>query len=469
MKHLSRRTFLATSAAAAVASPAIGALQPAPDIDVIIIGAGAAGIAAARRFSVAGRRFVLLEASDRIGGRCVTDVTTFGVPFDRGAHWIYSPETNPLLKLVARTGLDFDQASSRLHLRVGRRNARDSDLEEFLGILVRSNRALDDAGRAKSDTSCADALPRDLRDWRPTVEFMLGPYGCAKDLRDVSAYDFVKSAERERPQFCRQGYGAVLAKLGTVVPARLSTPVTRIEWKDNRVEVETDKGRLIAGAAIVTPSTNVLLSGDIKFVPELPKRHLEALSNLKLGSYDHVALQLDGKPLGPDRDDLVFEKADSARTAALLANISGTSLTTVDIAGSFGRDLSQQGEAAMTDFAVEWLVNLYGSDVKSAVKRAVATRWNDNPFVRGAYSAASPGRQGARKVLMEPVRDRIYFAGEAVNETNWGTVGGAWESGSRAAEAILRKIGVLKDPEEPRASQPKASPKPLKLAPGKRA
>ena len=65
-------------------------------------------------------------------------------------------------------------------------------------------------------------------------------------------------------------------------------------------------------------------------------------------------------------------------------------------------------------------------------------------------SGAAPGGQGARKVLMEPVRDRLYFAGEAMHEALWGTVGGAWESGERAAEAVLRRMGVLKAPEEPR-------------------
>jgi hypothetical protein len=102
----------------------------------------------------------------------------------------------------------------------GRRNARDSELEEYLGSLVRSNRAIADAARGKSDTNCDAVLPKDLRDWRLTVEFVLGPYGCGKDLREVSAYDFAKSAERDVDAFCLQGYGALLAKLGAAVPQR---------------------------------------------------------------------------------------------------------------------------------------------------------------------------------------------------------------------------------------------------------
>jgi monoamine oxidase len=129
----------------------------------------------------------------------------------------------------------------------------------------------------------------------------------------------------------------------------------------------------------------------------------------------------------------------------------------VSVGGKFGRDLSAKGEKEMIDFAIGWLTGLYGGDVGKAVKRSHATRWNASPFVLGASSFATAGGQPARRTLMEPVRDRIYFAGEAIHETQFGTVGGAWESGERAAEAVLRKLGVLKTPVErrPRPETPR--------------
>src|SRR6202011_31267 len=132
------------------------------------------------------------------------------------------------------------------------------------------------------------------------------------------------------------------------------------------------------------------------------------------------------------------------RTAVMLANVGASSLCSIDVAGSFGRDLSAQGEAAMLAFALEWLTKLFGSDAAAAVKRSSATRWNAAPFVLGAVSAAAPGGQGARRILMEPVGS-MFFAGEATHESLWGTVDGAWESGERAADAALKKIGALKD------------------------
>jgi monoamine oxidase len=140
-------------------------------------------------------------------------------------------------------------------------------------------------------------------------------------------------------------------------------------------------------------------------------------------------------------NELVFEKCDGRRTAAVLANVGGSTLCTVDVAGSFGRDLSARGEAAMIDFGISWLTGLYGSDLKHTVKRRHATRWNEEPWVLGASSSAAPGAQPARRIMMEPVGGRIFFAGEAAHETLWGTVGGAWESGERAADAVVKLLG----------------------------
>ena len=163
----------------------------------------------------------------------------------------------------------------------------------------------------------------------------------------------------------------------------------------------------------------------------MPARQNDAFGKLALGSYDHIALELANNPLGLESDDLVFGKSVNTSTAAILANVSGTSLCFVDVAGAFGRDLTAQGEAAMVDFAADWLAGLYGAEVKKAIKRSHATRWIQEPLALGAFSAAAPGGQSARRTLMEPLHDAIWFAGEAAHETLWGTVGGAWESGER--------------------------------------
>lgn len=443
MPRLTRRAFLLAPAAVAGLGRA-GRAAPPPrddDLDVIIVGAGAAGIAAGRRLRAAGRRFVLLESSDRVGGRCITDTRTFGLPFDRGAHWIHTPSNNPLARLVTQTGLKIYPAPPERHLRVGSRAARPDEARAFSSALARAERALAAAAEGPVDVPCDRALPPDLGDWRPTVEFVLGPFGAAKELAEVSARDMALSAELDIDAFCREGFGTLLGRLAAGLPVRLTTPVRRLSARGSAgVRVETDRGSLSARAAIVTVSTGALAAGVPRIDPE-PVRHLDAAARLLPGSYDHVVLELPGNPLGLGRDELIFEKSGGPRTAALLANLSGTALCQIDVAGAFGRELSAAGEAAMIGFATEWLARLFGSRAVPSVRRAAATAWDRDPWSRGAYSAAAPSAQPCRRILMEPLSESIWLAGEAAHETLWGTVGGAWASGERAAAAVLTALG----------------------------
>ena len=330
MSRLSRRGFLAGSAASFAAGPAFGqrGVRPAPsEVDCIVVGAGAAGIAAARRLREAGRSFVVVEASNRIGGRCLVDTKSFDVPFDRGAHLIHTPDSNPLAKLASRTGLEVYPAPTGQRIRIGRRNAREGELEDYLTASVRANRAIAEAVRGRSDVDAASALPRDLGEWQSTVEFGLGPYNCGKDLREISATDISRSADRDVGAFCRQGLGALLAKLAEGIPVSLDTAVKLVDitGRGAKVELSTTKGDIVGRHCIITASTNVVLDR-IKFDGGLPKRHQDAFEQLRLGSFDHIALELSGNPLGLPRDDLMFEKSTGPRTAALLANLGGSPL-----------------------------------------------------------------------------------------------------------------------------------------------
>jgi monoamine oxidase len=215
--------------------------------------------------------------------------------------------------------------------------------------------------------------------------------------------------------------------------------VSMITWGKSAV-LETQDSVWYPRAIILTCSTNALLGDEIEFIPPLPKRVKDAAAQLALGSLDHVAVDMPGNPLALQKDDLVIEQSSGPRTAALLANVSGTSLHVVTVGGAFGRELASKGEAAMIDFALQWLGSIFGRDVKRYVKKAAATNWNAQDYVKGAMSVAGPGHADARRVLFEPL-GRIWLAGEAVHETKWGTVEGAWESGMRAAEAVLKQMG----------------------------
>jgi len=430
------------------------------EAEIVVVGAGAAGIAAARRIVAAGRKVIVVEATSQVGGRCLTDSSTFAMPFDRGARLLHNPDSNPLVRLARQAGFAVAPAPAGQKIRIGRRNARPRETEDFLATLVRASRAIGDAARGKTDVSCAAALPKDLGDWAATIDFVLGPLATGKDLRALSALDALRVQDRTSLIGCPQGLGTLLTKLAEQLPVALSTPVTRIAWSGRDVGVETAAGRIAARAVIVTASTNVLVSGKLGFAPELPKRQLDAAARLSLGSVDRIALQFRGNPLGLSRDETMIEQSDGVRTAVLTGNIGGSSLCTVDVAGGFGRDLAAQGEAAMQDFALQWLGKLFGSDIATAVERKAVTRWTEMPYVLGAMSAAEPGGQPSRRILAEPLGN-LFLAGEATSETLFGTVQGAWESGEQAAEAALKKIGALKTPEPDKpARKPKRQREP---------
>src|SRR5881397_3546647 len=196
---MTRRTFLSASAGLAaipVFSGVRAGAAPLPrEADIVVIGAGAAGIAAARRIMAANRKVIVVEASGQIGGRCSTDTVTFDVPFDRGARWMNNPESNQMIKLGRQAGLDFSAVPLGPKVRISRRNARAGETEEFLAALVRANRAIDEASR-RFDVSCASVLPKDLGDWAGTAEFVLGASFSGKDLKDVSVGDKSRAQDR---------------------------------------------------------------------------------------------------------------------------------------------------------------------------------------------------------------------------------------------------------------------------------
>src|SRR5271168_4905345 len=153
---MTRRGFLSASAAFAATPVLYGTAFAAAlprEADIVVIGAGAAGIAAARRIQAANRKVIVVEAASQIGGRCLTDTATFDVPLDRGARWLHNPETNPMIKLARNAGLEISAAPLGQKIRIGMRYARAGETEEFLAALVRTNRAIDDASR-KADVSC---------------------------------------------------------------------------------------------------------------------------------------------------------------------------------------------------------------------------------------------------------------------------------------------------------------------------
>lgn len=409
------------------------------EVDVAIIGAGAAGIAAARYLRDQRRSFAVLEAGDRIGGRVHTDTAIFGVPYDMGAHWIHAAHGLTLLDLARQNGFDPYPANTDETLMIHGREATPVEYREFDRAWEAFDSAIKAAGRAGRDVAIAEVLPEGHAAWRDTVSFLLGPYACAKDLDEISTLDYWRSDERS-DFYVKAGYGALVAGLAAGLPIRLNTPVLAIDSTGDRLTLSTERGTLNARRLLVTASTNVLADGLIRFTPELPATHAEALAGLRLGTYNHVAIELPGNPLGFERDEPVYLHRDGTRTMGLLTRVAGSDLCLADAAGRYGAELEHEGPEASIAAAVDLLADAFGSDIRAHVKRTHATTWGRSPYIRGAYSCAAPGKADARRTLARPIDGRVWIAGEATSPNLWGTVGGAWIEGERAAREILASL-----------------------------
>jgi monoamine oxidase len=437
----SRRLVMTGLAATGLAAPFLkGTRAMASDVDVVIVGAGAAGLAAARRCRAAGVSFLVLEASGRIGGRVVTDLTTFGVPYDRGAHWLHSAKDLPFFEEARASGLKVARAPDRVQARANGAPVDEATEGAFWSLAERFEAAITEAGEADRDVAIGDLMPKGTTVLRDSVGFMVGPYGCAKDVENISAVDFTRSEERE-DFFAEAGYGAVMAALGRAVPVRLESPVTAIDRSGPRLVVRlADGGAVTAAQVIVTVSTNVLASGAIRFTPGLPAGHQAALKGLSLGHYNHVAVQLRPGTVDIAPDTIAVPIKAGRERMGVLADASGTGVFYCDPAGRYAEALEAAGPAAAQAAAIDELVFLFGGRVRAGVIKADATAWGRDPWYLGAYSCAEPGRADDRAVLARPIDDRLRFAGEATSRGLWGTVGGAWIEGDRAARAAIKEI-----------------------------
>src|ERR1700674_5652108 len=224
-KFLTRRQWLGGGAAFA-ATPVLAA-WPSGTVDVAIVGAGAAGIAAARRIAEARRSSVVLAAMGRVGGRAYTPDAGSRVAHHRGAHRLPSPAKNPLIDIAKSERFQVYDPSPSRRLLVGAREARDGEYDDFTSAVRRARRAIVAVGDIGRDVAAGGMLS-DVGEWEATVAFVLGPLACAKDLNEVSAIDIARAEERPDDLVVREGVGTALAAAAEGVPVeRNSAASTR--------------------------------------------------------------------------------------------------------------------------------------------------------------------------------------------------------------------------------------------------
>ena len=442
LRGTGRREFLKASLSglALVTFPRISFAQSNPD--VVVIGAGSAGLSATAELMKRGISVLCIEGMNRIGGRCYTDNSTFGVPADHGAHWLHGHKQNEIAIFGKKHKDKFKiyKESDRSVVYDGKTKVNENKLWKIYKKIEKIKEA------TSSDEPFMDLLPEKIKknDWFDTAHKV----SMARDFGEFSTYDdnnnWYDPGWDSGNALCREGYGALLAYYRKDVPVKLNTIVSEIKWGGKGVQVVTNKGTINAKACIVTVSAGVLKAEKIKFTPDLPLRNREALESVSMTVSNRVLMQLKKKFLGKFKSDTNFyikcnsNGAKSPETIAYgLLKMSGTNVSLFGISGQFSRDLENEGSEAMIDFVLNKLKSAWGSKFyEKYFIKAIATGWANNPFTLGAYSGGVPGKSKKRRDIKLPVGDRIFFAGEATAGA-FSTVHGANRSGVRAATDVF--------------------------------
>jgi monoamine oxidase len=412
----------------------------AGEVDVVVIGAGSAGLQAARRLGELGKTVVVIEARGRIGGRAYTDTSTFGFPFDIGCAWLHKADDNPYTPLARQWGYTLQEHDTTLEGLYFRDREASAEIRK---LSARIEMGLDEKiaklGKKKDVAAAAAMRKRDQID--EAVATFHGPMSSAVDLDELSARDYLTIGTDVPPNLLvKEGYGALVAQFGRDIPVRLHTPARRIRYGGRGVQVDTDQGTLTAKACIVTSSTGVLAAEKIRFDPVLPAWKEDAIVGLPMGLLAKIPLQFSKPEFVHKAFEDVLRENIGKRDVYFLCWPFRLPLLVGFVGGDFAWELSAAGEEEAVEFGRNALRSMFGAEVDKYFVKGSFTKWASDPWALGAYAAAIPGSAGAREGLRRPLAERVFFAGEACAPRWTQTCGGAALSGIETAEMVAKVV-----------------------------
>jgi monoamine oxidase len=410
--------------------------QPLTDYDIAVVGAGAAGLAAARTACDAGLRTVVLEAKDRVGGRAYTESASLGIRFDHGCRWLHSAGRNPYVAIAQALGYApyFERRVRQVFL--GDRRADAAETADWQAFAERNFKAIHAAGETGRDVPANEVIERGAR-WSALFDAWCAMM-TAFNPDEVSTLDYARYVDTRENWVVPAGFGTLIAHYGAGLPVTLEAPVTRLDWSGPGVRLETPKGTVAARAAIVTVSTAVLAGGAIRFDPPLPDWKQAAIEAMPVGAANKIGFALRRDVLGGPQERFSIFSSDRADAMHFHVRPCGDPVIGVYVGGRVCDALEKDGPDAMIALARERLKAIFGADVEREITASVATGWRSDPHFGGAYSMARPGQAHRRADLATPLADRLFFAGEATHIDFYSTAHGAYLSGVAAAGAVAR-------------------------------
>ncbi len=413
------------------------------DTEVIIIGAGAAGLAAARELGRLGRSAVLIESLHRIGGRAYSEELAPGTWFDLGCSYLHNGDINPFTEIaeslnvpIGREFGDIFKPDKSFVYRAGAPLTVD-ERRQFFSFWEACDQLVYRPREPADDVAIADLIDLDHAHAPTYANLMAGMLAQDADL--ISAAD--AAAFKPGPDYpVRDGYGNLVAAWGADVPVQLNCRAERIDWSGREVVVSTSRGALQARSVLCTVSTGILASGHLAFSPELPSWKREAIEGLPMGTLNKVGLHFDQDIFGPDGRGFYYLSRDEPGAIGFEASVTGDNVAVVFSGGRHAVWLEQQGPRAGQAYALDQVAGVFGNDVRRRVTRSIVTAWSTEPATLGAYSCALPGQAQQREVLAKSLDDRLFFAGEATRIEDHACCHGAYWSGIRAAGEIDRRL-----------------------------
>ena len=412
--------------------------MPNNDVEVLVIGGGAAGIAAARRLTAASIPCLLVEARPRLGGRAFTVTDGQGFALDLGCGWLHSADRNPWVGIAQEQGATVDKSVppwQRRSLEIGFPRADQDDFQKaFASFFARVSQAAEEA----RDVAASCLLEPGGR-WNGLIS-ALGTYISGGELECLSVKDFDRYQDTGVNWRVVSGLGSVIREYGAGLPVELDCPVRAVDHCGKRLRIETAKGAITADRAVIAVPTSILAAEQIAFTPAVPEK-TQAASGLPLGLNDKLFLSLENaEEFAPDVR--IFGHTDRSATAVYQFRPFGRPHIEAYFGGRLAQELESQGDDGFFRFAVSELTHVFGNDFSRRVKLIGIHRWGVDPYARGSYSFALPGCADERAVLAESVDNRLFFAGEACSAHDFSTAHGAWHTGDAAADAVIAARGT---------------------------
>jgi monoamine oxidase len=407
------------------------------EVDVAVIGAGAAGIGAARRLGEAGSASVLvLEARDRVGGRVHT-IEPAGFPCDRGAEWLHSADRNPLSPIAQRLGFSVQRRPPEWTTRLRRSGETVEAEADWIATREAHSRARRRAAAEPEDHPLASLVEPGGR-WNELLD-ATSSWGNGAELDRVSVKDYVRYEDSGINWRLREGYGRLFQALAEGLPVALEAAVSRVDHRGRAIRLETTRGIVTAARVIITVPTSILATEALRFDPPLPDK-AAAAAGLPLGVDDKLFISLSGQLSGIERDAYLVGSTTSRETMSYQVRPFDRPAIYCFCGGRWAAALEEEGEGGMFSFAAGELARLFGNDVRRQLAPLASTAWLHDPWARGSYSYALPGHADDRALLAAPVDDRLFFAGEACSPNSFSTAHGAYLTGLAAAEAALASL-----------------------------